>query len=277
MAMTDEKITGAEKMLSQVQSWAVIHTVATVLLIVWNYVANAGLIFERSVADVSDQWSTSFTPADYAFSIWGVIYLALLALCGYEIKLAFFTKPRTEVSRAWILKLGPYFLVAQVACGLWLLAWLSGAILVSLVLMTLLLAMLGTLIVRLSAERTNSTWQTVAFIWWPLSLYSGWITVAFLANLSSYLRSLNWNVVLEPGWAIALAAILTLHNLAMIFWRNMHEYALVAVWALVALFVRFSGSDNYSAVGVVALAAAIVIAASAAIHLWTTMTWHRTT
>lgn len=270
-------MTGADKMLRSARVWAVAHSVATVLLIIWNYWANTGGIFDQSVADVSDRLMTSFTPADYAFSIWGIIYLGLLAMCGYEIKQAFFTSPNSGTSRKWIATLGPYFLVAQIACGLWLFAWLSGAVLASLLLMILLLGMLLISIARLNLERTNPPWQTVAFVWWPLSLYSGWITVAFLANLSSYLLSINWTIVSQPGWAIALAALLTLHNLAMIFWRNMREYALVAVWALVALFVRFSDSDVYSSVGISALVAAAVLFIAATFHARKSLTWRAAT
>src|SRR5690606_41017164 len=45
-----------------------------------NYLSNTGKINNTTIGEVSNQYNSLFTPAGYAFSIWGFIYLLLLGL-----------------------------------------------------------------------------------------------------------------------------------------------------------------------------------------------------
>jgi hypothetical protein len=49
-----------------------------------NYWVNTGALNGKTVGDISDKYVNLFTPADYAFIIWGFIYLWLLAFVGYQ-------------------------------------------------------------------------------------------------------------------------------------------------------------------------------------------------
>ena len=49
---------------------------------------------------------------------------------------------------------------------------------------------------------TDPPLRTIASVWWPFCLYSGWITVALLANISAWLVKVQWN-----GMAPATLAI----------------------------------------------------------------------
>jgi len=35
--------------------------------------------------------------------------------------------------------------------------------------------------------------SVIAFLWWPFVFYSGWVTVASIANVSSYLVKIGWD------------------------------------------------------------------------------------
>jgi hypothetical protein len=83
----------------------------------------------------------------------------------------------------------------------------------------------------------------ILFIWWPFVFYSGWLTVACIANVSVYLTKIEWNAFgLSPQfWTIVMILIATVINFIITWTRNMREFALVGAWALVAI-----GVANYN-------------------------------
>ena len=256
---------------------AVGHAVATILLIVWNGVSNSA--FQDSVGDVSRRYETPFTPADYAFAIWGPIYLGLLAMAGFGMRRAFASGADASSGQKWkargafVDQLGVPFLAAQVVCGLWLWAWLTDAILISLLLMVSLWGLLMRCVVRLDMERWDAPWSIIAFVWWPMSLYAGWISVALLANLGAYFASLGLAFVQTPAWAIALAALLAIGNIAVVWTRNMREFSIVAVWALIAVALNQQGPGASAALRWTAWGAAGAVFASSALHGVLRFTW----
>tara|TARA_R110001632_G_scaffold10350_12_gene38478 strand:+ start:86 stop:499 length:414 start_codon:yes stop_codon:yes gene_type:complete len=98
-------------------------------------------------------------------------------------------------------------------------------------------------------ERWDAPITVIAFIWWPICFYSGWISVATIANISAFLSKLDWNggVLSEQAWTINMIVAATVINLLMIWKRNMREFALVGIWALFAIYVRHNESNIYIA------------------------------
>ena len=89
--------------------------------------------------------------------------------------------------------------------------------------------------------------------------------MAIIANVASYLNSIfdipeNQQILAT----IIMIVIATTINLLMIWYRNMREFASVAVWALVAIYVRHSGSIDD--IAYLSLGAAILIFINTAIH-----------
>ncbi len=258
--------------LRTAQRWALLNTLSTLLLIIWSGVAGAGIAFDDTVGTLSHRYDTSFTPADYAFGIWGLIYLSMLVLVARQLKLAFFDGKRDIGRVESILQLGAAFFVAQTLCGLWLLAWLSELIAASLAVMFGLWVALMFVVHRWNMERWDAPWSVIVTQWWPISLYAGWITVALLANLGAMLASLDVAFVDTAAWAIGLAALLVSFNLLMIFARNMREFSAVAVWALVAVASRHAGGP-LQLVSFIATGGAILLAAAAGYHAYKNFTW----
>ena len=115
-------------------------------------------------------------------------------------------------------------------------------------------------------ELWDAPLKIIAFTWWPICLYSGWITVATIANIAAYLSKIGWDggFLSEEIWTIIMILAATLINAIIIFKRNMREFALVGVWALFAIFVRHNGELN--SVAYTALAGAIVLFLLAGYH-----------
>ena len=81
--------------------------------------------------------------------------------------------------------------------------------------------------------------KQIAFVWWPFSLYAGWITVALIANIAAWLTKINWDGfgISSITWTIIMIIIAGIIYLLMTWQRNMREYALVGVWGLLAIAV----------------------------------------
>ncbi len=62
---------------------SVLNIFALIITIFINYLSNTGAIGGKTIAAVSEKYPALFTPANYAFSIWGLIYLGLLCFIVY--------------------------------------------------------------------------------------------------------------------------------------------------------------------------------------------------
>lgn len=59
--------------------YAILNLIVVIAVIAWNYLSNTEKINGKTIGEVSDDLDNLFTPAGYAFSIWGIIFLGLLA------------------------------------------------------------------------------------------------------------------------------------------------------------------------------------------------------
>lgn len=206
--------------------------VATILL---NYVAGAGLINGQTIGDISARYQNLFTPAGYAFSIWGFIYLMLTGFVIYQAR-GLFKKVDDD---SFILQIGWWFVISCIANSLWLIAWVHDYIGLSIILIAIILFSLIKIVINSNMERWDAPFPKIILLWWPFCFYSGWITVAIIANISAYLTKIGWNGFGVSGvtWAIIMIIAAGLINLFMIISRNMREFALVGIWGLIAVGV----------------------------------------
>lgn len=211
------------------------NLIALILTIGINYFSNAGLLNGNTMKTISDRYANYFTPAGYAFSIWGLIYLGLLGFVCYSL----IKRKQPEVANI-VNKTGWLFVLSCAANSFWVMAWLSDHIGLSVIIMVLLLISLIGIISQTRMELDAHPLKEYLFIYWPFAMYAGWITVALIANVSAYLTSINWNGLGIPElyWAMIMIATAGLVNIVMILTRNLREFATVGIWALFAISVR---------------------------------------
>jgi hypothetical protein len=215
--------------------YAVSNFVIVLFVIFWNYWINTGVINGKTVGDVSDKYANLFTPAGYAFAIWGIIFLSLLILTINQLRLAF----KKGENGDSILQIGPWLGIANVGNVLWLWFWLHEQVGISVIVMLVILFSLIQVVIRTNMERWDAPIKVIAFVWWPICLYSGWIAVATIANVSAWLASLDWAPFFtEVQWTVIMISVAGIVNLFIIYSRNMREFAGVGVWGLVAIAVR---------------------------------------
>ena len=222
-----------------------------------NYFYNTGSSAPNTVGEISDKYENLLTPAGYAFSIWGLIYLMVFLFSVYQARSLFSAKADDD----FVLKIGPWFIVSNIVNAGWIGAFTNDLIGLSVILMLVFFVSLLKIVVNLNMERWDAPKSTIFFIWWPFSLYFGWLNVALIANLAVYFRSLGWDGApfSQSFWAVLVLLIAGLIFTAMIWSRNMREYAIAGSWGIVAIGMNNWGSNQLVAYTAVAVAAIVVI------------------
>ncbi len=210
----------------------IITVIATIFI---NILANALPINGLNTGQISDNFNVYFVPAGYVFSIWGLIYIGLIAYAVFQALPAQRENPRLR-STGWWVSLG------GLANIVWIFLWHYQQFPLTLVAMLTLLASLIVVYLRLGTGRTSvSTAETWA-VRVPFSIYLGWITVATVANITDVLDYVNWNafgIAPETWMVIVLAAVLAIAGLV-IFTRRDVAYTLVLLWALAGIALKFA-------------------------------------
>lgn len=218
---------------------------ATIGTIAFNWLAAAGRINGVTPQEVSDQYPTLVTPAGYAFSIWSLIYLGLLAFSIYQLFPSNAVKFRNFRSL--------YITTCALNCA-WIFFWHSDQIAMSFIIIV------GLLITLLLINVKTRRWDSLAEFWAvnaPFGVYLGCVTAAALTNFSVLL--VYWKVEMSASAATALAVILILFvaacAIAVRKWLTNYFFPLAIAWALTAIAVRQSGHTLIvvaAAIGVVA-------------------------
>lgn len=212
--------------------------IALVVTIVINYLSNTGVFNGNTMKTISDKYHNYFTPAGYAFSIWGLIYLGLLGFVFYTGR-SLFTNKETPEEDDTIEKIGWWFTISCICNSLWIIAWLYEYTAFSVLLMILLLFALLKIVVNARMELDYHPLKKYALVFWPFAIYTGWVSVALIADIAAWLTKIDWNGwgISEVAWSVIMIVVAGLLNVFMIWKRNMREYALAGIWALIAISV----------------------------------------
>lgn len=175
-------------------------------------------------------------PAGYAFAIWGVIYLWLIAH-------ALFGLIKRREDAAWARTRLP--LMGAVALGT---VWLGIATNWPL-LATVAIAVMAVFAITafLRADPARDRWLLIA----PLSIFAGWLTAATLVSVGVILA--GYGLLSNPASAFSMLAVAVVLGLVLQSRQpSMPIYGLTLVWALIAVH-----RVNTDALPQVAMAAAI--------------------
>ncbi|WP_031426500.1 hypothetical protein [Flavimarina sp. Hel_I_48] len=241
---------------------ALLNLFSVILVIGVNYASQAFRWNDTTIGDMSARYDNLFTPAPYAFAIWGVIFLSLVAYSVFQVRRAFFSSKES----AFIEQTGYWFALANVLNAAWVFAFTYDYLLFSVVIMLGILFSLLKVVLSTNMERWDAPIATIAFVWWPICFYSGWISVATIANISAFLAKLDLkgSELNQIVWTMVMITVAVFINILMINLRNMREFAMVGAWALFAIFNRHNG--DYNAIAYYALCGSILLIIAAAIH-----------
>ncbi len=228
-----------------------LNAIAYIIVIAFNILANTLPLNGQTQQMISDRYDVLITPAGYAFSIWGLIYLLLFAFVVGGI-----SRDRRRVRR-----MSPAFLVSCGANVGWLVAWHWNQPALALGFMVLLLGSLISAKSTLAADPPNSSLDRwTADI--PFEVYLGWISVATIVNAAVVLEYYDWNALgLDPVvWTIAMMGVATL--LAVLVSRvwGSAPFVLVVAWALVGVATANSSTTSIFWSGWIGAAALVLVA-----------------
>ena len=223
---------------SSVIKW--VNILAFILIVlIGNLAGSTTLLGGRNQAEISDANLTLITPAGYAFSIWGIIYILLGMFVIFQ------ALPR-EKEKEYHGKIGWFFVLSSVFNIVWLFLWQFEYLVFSVILMFLLLASLILIYSRLDIGKSEVGLREKLTVQLPFSTYLGWITIASIANVSVALVSLNWDGygISHETWATIIVIIALLISVLVLVTRKDIAYGLVIVWAFLGIAVGQSGNQN---------------------------------
>lgn len=195
-----------------------------------NVLANTLPLNGQYTGEISDRFDIYFVPAGYVFSIWGLIYLGLLAYTIYQALPA-------QKDDELLKKIYPAYWISSLANIVWLFLWHYNIFSLTLVAMLSLLASLLFIYVQISKESANLDRNQKWLVKLPFSIYLGWISVATIANVTQVLFFFNWGGwgISPAFWAVIMLAIATFLGILML-WREYDiAYSLVLGWAFIGI------------------------------------------
>jgi len=209
------------------------NALSVVLALTVNILASALPLNGQNTGEISDRFQVFFVPAGYVFAIWFIIFVSWIAFAIYQFLSAQKGNPRLQ-------KLGYWFALSGVLNAAWLFCWHYNLFGLSVLVM---LALLGTLILsylKLDVGRAKAGSGEKWAVDIPFSVYLGWVSVATIANITSWLYSINWDGFgLAPQvWAVIMLAVASVVGALMAFYRRDAGYLFVFVWAFAGIAVK---------------------------------------
>ncbi|RWZ54455.1 tryptophan-rich sensory protein [Halobacillus fulvus] len=227
-----------------------LNLIALIVVITVNGLANALPLNGQTTGEISNRLNVLFTPAGYVFSIWGLIYMLLAIWVLRQF-------PKSRRNLPIYQETSGLFVLSCIWNTLWIFMWHYEFFGLSVIVMLLLLVTLIRLYVKLK-EAGASFWDQL-----PFSVYLGWVSVATIANISYFLKYINWDGfgISEQIWTLLLLLIAT--GLAIFFMKLEDDwvYPLVFVWAFIGIGVNHQDGNvplvvysSYILAGVIFLA-----------------------
>lgn len=241
-------------------TWAWLNISALLITIVVNVLANLLPFNGLTTAEVSDLYPNLFTPAGVTFSIWSVIYLLLGGFVIYQWKV--FVRNETYTA-AQFTELSLWFMLSCFLNASWLFAWHYLFTGLSVFIMMLLLFSLIRIFLFLDKIERNYLLEKT-FIHLPFTFYLAWICVATIANITAFFVSLPGNdeIISSEVWTVAMMVLTTVLATVITLKYNVAGFAAVIFWALLGIFIRWSGQYHfisYTAAGLMVVLASLML------------------
>jgi hypothetical protein len=230
---------------------------------VFNYVCNFFPI-GKSIGEITLQYHTLFTPANYAFSIWGIIYFTFIIYAIYQLLPA-------QQNKLLYDKISTPLIFVNTLSILWILAFQFNHIGLSTLIIFIMWAIGFWLFSQVKHARNNHKYSSLLTI--PFSIYFGWISVALIANTDILLASMNWygGKLGTANWSIILIALAFISGVIVCVRYKDLLFPLVVSWALIAIWINLKMINNQVALtalmtGVILLVLATAYSIKRVIH-----------
>lgn len=230
-----------KKVNAGLRAWA---AVAFAGMVIVNGLANILPLNGKTTGAISDSYANLFAPAGFTFSIWSVIYILLAAYTLYQINV-FHTK-QFKVKAETIEKITPLFIASSVFNIAWIFAWHYEVVWLSVLCIAGLLVMLAMIVEILRGVKTSPIETMIVKA--PFSVYFGWITVATIANITTWLVSTKWDGggVSDTVWTVVILIIGAVLGTLMVVRNRDFLYGAVLVWSYFGILVKHASATGWA-------------------------------
>jgi hypothetical protein len=213
-----------------------------------NVWANVAPLNGLTIGEISRTFfpNVLIVPANYAFAIWGLIYLGLISLGIYMVL------PRQQINSR-LRQMGYYLTISSLSQIIWVFLFQFQLFALSVIAMVGILVPLIVLYLRLGINLTTSPSRQRWLINFPISIYLAWISVATIVNISSALDVEDWSGWgLSPQvWTAIMIVVGTILAVIVTWQRQDLIFAGVFVWALLAIALRQWENTNLALLAMV--------------------------
>lgn len=197
-----------------------------------------------NTAAVSDSYPNLFAPSGVTFAIWGVIYLLLAGFIAYTFGM--WRSKKSVLGGRELTAVVRLFTLNLILNAVWILAWQYRVIWLSVLLMVGILLTLIRIVDRLRAYDLRGREYVLARL--PFSIYFGWITVAMVANITTWLVSIGWDGSgIRPGaWMVAVLLIAATIGIVTALRNRDWAYLTVFVWAYAGILLKHLSPSGFN-------------------------------
>lgn len=211
--------------------------IACIIMLVLYGLSATGMLGDNPVGQTASYVNPLIVPQGYAFSIWSIIYIGLIAFPFYQFA------TRKSGDERW-KKVHTLYSLNVVANGLWLAAasydwlWISVVIIMF---MLYTLVMINKYLDALSSDEKQVSYWIEKF---TFRVYFAWITLATALNISSALTFYKWNGfgISAEVWSLIILPVVALVAGFIAIRLKYIAYACVVIWAFLAIAMRHFGT-----------------------------------
>lgn len=211
-----------------------------------NFLGGTGRINDASQEDVSNMYHTLITPAGFTFSIWGIIYGLLfisLVLMLIKEKETYYKKAMDQIA--------PLLGIGFVANMIWIISFSYLQIGLSTIFIFIYLFSLTLIVQRLRHLSDQKHW----FLGLTFGLNSGWLFIATVVNIATYLVQIEWEGfgLAENTWTLIIMIVALLLAGFVQFQVKNAAFTLPIAWAFFGIYQELQTTNAYPSLSILAL------------------------
>eukprot|EP01088_Endostelium_zonatum_P011308 TRINITY_DN2538_c0_g1_i1.p1 TRINITY_DN2538_c0_g1~~TRINITY_DN2538_c0_g1_i1.p1 ORF type:complete len:282 (+),score=75.75 TRINITY_DN2538_c0_g1_i1:63-908(+) len=226
----------------------------------------------KSIGEISGMYPTYFTPSGYAFSIWGLIYVATIAYSVFQLL------PSQKDYQVYD-DIAGILILSQIITSIWVLVFTSNYMYQAEILIILTFLCSADMYLKIKSflqeeKKESSNWWSLLSV--PFGLYFGWLSVATIAGVGITIESLtNIHINSEifgiegQSWAEGLILVATALGIFISSQYRDVVYPAVITWATTAIYMKkFNTTDGVHLTAEVATLLSLGWIAFQSVNLW---------
>ena len=213
------------------------------ILLIGTLVVNSfgafGVFNGMSQKDISDMYGTLITPAASTFSIWSVIYLLLISAAVMMM-----VKNKDDYYGQAIERISYLFWLSSGLNMLWIVCFSYTWIGVSALVILAFAITLSLLVLQLAKIQSGKQWLLPA----AFGMYSGWLLIATVVNIASWLVSINWQGlgIAADIWGIIILIVAVVVTAGVTLITKNAILPIPVAWGYLGIYQSLNAADGFA-------------------------------